>query len=340
MSRFKTILFYILFCIIFILIGWLANTAYHLPRALNSPIALIKSRPLDKYTIENLAKANVSPSEIKIEGVLSEGQNFTSNSYSMTFDPTLRQGSGQALKTVTGVINLPKDNLKHPLILMIRGFVDQQIYTQGVGTKSGAEYFSQNGFITIAPDFLGYGGSDKESSNIFESRFQTYTTVLSTLASLGSIAEWDAKNVFIWGHSNGGQVALTILEITKKSYPTVLWAPVSKPFPYSILYYTDESADIGKLIRQELAKFESDYDVDLYSLTQYLDRIKAPLEVNQGTADDAVPYAWTKALVKVLKTNNPDLKFFTYPGADHNLQPAWNTVIARDLAFFRTHLEN
>ena len=335
----KSIAFFLFFIVVFVA-GWFLSRYYYSPRTAGNPIAQFKPRPLDKYTIENLAKANVPPSEIKIEGVLSEDQNFTSNSYSMTFDPTLRQGSGQALKKVTGVINLPKDNLKHPLILMIRGFVDQQIYTPGTGTKRGAEYFSQNGFITVAPDFLGYGSSDKESSNIFESRFQTYTTVLSTLASLGSIVQWDGKNVFIWSHSNGGQVALTILEITKKSCPTVLWAPVSKPFPYSILYYTDESADLGKLIRQELAKFESDYDVNLYSLTQYLDRIKAPLEINQGTADDAVPYAWTKTLVKVLKTNNPDLKFFTYPGADHNLQPAWDTVIARDLTFFRTHLEN
>lgn len=332
----KTIAFFLFFALVFVS-GWFLSKYYYSPRTAGNPISQLKPRPLDKYTIENLAKASVPASEIKIEGVLSEAKNFSSKSYSMTFDPTL---TGKEVKKVTGVINLPKDNLKHPLILMIRGFVDQQIYTPGTGTKRGAEFFADNGFITVAPDFLGYGGSDKESSNIFESRFQTYTTVLSTLASLSSIAEWDGKNILIWGHSNGGQMALTILEITGRGYPTVLWAPVSKPFPYSILYYTDESADLGKMIRAELAKFETDYDVNLYSLTQYLDRIKAPLEINQGTADDAVPYAWTQSLVKTLKVGNPDLKFFTYPGADHNLQPSWNTVVARDLTFFKSHLAN
>lgn len=333
----KRTAYYILIFLIAFLSGWFLSRYYYSPKSNKNPISQIRPRPLDKYTIENLTKVSVAPSEIKIEAVLSESPNFTSNSYSMVFDPAL---TAKETKKVTGVINIPKNNLKHPLILLIRGFVDQQIYTPGMGTKRAAEYFSKNGFITLAPDFLGYGGSDKESSNIFESRFQTYTTVLSTLASLGSITGWDGKNVFIWGHSNGGQVALTILEITGEAYPTVLWAPVSKPFPYSILYYTDESEDLGKMIREELGKFESDYDVNLYSLTQYLDRIKAPLEINQGTADDAVPYAWTKALVKLLTTNNADLKFFSYLGADHNLQPAWNTVITRDLVFFKTHLEN
>lgn len=317
--------------------GWFLSRYYYLPKTNTNPIVQIKPRPLDKYTFENLAKANVISSQINIESALSENNNFSSNTYSMNFDPTL---TGKETKKVTGVINLPKDNLKHPLILMLRGFVDQQIYTPGMGTKRGAEYFADNGFITLAPDFLGYAGSDKEASNIFESRFQTYTTTLTTLASLNSIKQWDGKNVFIWGHSNGGQVALTILEITGQAYPTVLWAPVSKPFPYSILYYTDESADLGKMIREELARFEQDYDANLYSLTQYLNRIKAPLEINQGTADDAIPYVWTQTLVKNLKVNNPDLNFYSYNGADHNLQPSWNTVISRDLNFFRSHMEN
>ena len=66
------------------------------------------------------------------------------------------------------------------------------------------EYLSENGYITLAPDFLGYGGSDIESSNIFEARFQTYTTVLTLLKSIeenppqGWDNRWDKKNLFIF----------------------------------------------------------------------------------------------------------------------------------------------
>ena len=50
-----------------------------------------------------------------------------------------------------------------------------------------------------------------ESSDIFESRFQTYTTVLTLAKSLDSLEKWDQKNIFIWAHSNGGQIVLTFL---------------------------------------------------------------------------------------------------------------------------------
>ena len=53
-----------------------------------------------------------------------------------------------------------------------------------MGTKRVGEYFAENGYITLAPDFLGYGGSDSESENIFESRFQTYTTTLTLLTNV------------------------------------------------------------------------------------------------------------------------------------------------------------
>lgn len=80
------------------------------------------------------------------------------------------------------------------------------------------------------------------------------------------------------------------------------------------------------------------YDANLYSVQNYLDRIKAPLELHQGTADDAVPVVWSDSLYKKLKEDKVDIKYFTYPGSDHNLMPAWNTVVARNIAFFNNHL--
>jgi len=245
---------------------------------------------------------------------------------------------------VTGIVNIPKAENKFPVILMVRGYVDPEEYTSGEGTQRAAEVFANNGFITIAPDFLGYGESDKEPDNVFEARFQTYTTVLTLLKSIQNISEWDGENIFLWGHSNGGQIVLTVLEITQGEYPTVLWAPVSMPFPYSILYYTNEADDLGKNLRKKLADFESAYDVNLYSFTNYLDRIKAPIELEQGTSDEAVPVAWSNALSKKLKDlftqteNKIDITYFIYPGADHNLMPSWNIVVGRNIAFFDKHL--
>lgn len=317
--------------------GWWVNSFYQSGLVTTSPIGPVIPKPLEKYTIENLAQAEVKKGNVVLEEILEEETDFTSYLFSFEFDPTLQ---GKEAKKVTGQINLPNRKGSFPAVLMIRGYVDQEIYETGIGTRKAASVFAQNGFITIAPDFLGYGESDKEAENIFETRFQTYTTVLSILESLDSIKEWNEENIFFWGHSNGGQVALTILEITGKDYPTTLWAPVTKPFPYSILYYTDESEDRGKYIRRELSRFENLYNTDSYSLDEYFEKIKAPLQVHQGTADDAVPVDWSNGFVKKLEKLDIDVVYYQYLGADHNMVPSWNTVVSRDLFFFRKHIAN
>lgn len=331
--------------------GWFLNDFFSAKSPQEKQVLPEVLRPLDKYTIDNLSKTKIAPAEIEIGEVLLEEEGFNSHLFSVKFDPTLQKNTEKDKKKVTGLINIPEKTTKdqkYPLVIMLRGYVDQEIYQTGVGSKRAGEYFAQNGFVTIAPDFLGYAGSDSESSNIFETRFQTYTTALTLLASLESIEAWDGQNVFIWAHSNGGQIALTLLEITGKEIPTVLWAPVSKPFPYSILYYTDESEDGGKFIRRELAKFEDLYDTDLYSIHKYYDRINVPIQVHQGSADDAIPVEWSEDLIKSLRKEEStkenftktQIEYFVYPGADHNLNPSWNLAVERSLSFLKTKISN
>ena len=315
--------------------GWWVNSFYQSGLAATSPISPVIPKPLEKYTIENLAQAEVKKGNIVLEEILEENEDFNSYLFSFEFDPTLQE---KEVKKVTGQLNLPTDKGSFPIVIMLRGYVDQEIYETGIGTRKAASVLAKNGLITLAPDFLGYGGSDKEAKNIFETRFQTYTTVLSILKSLHSIKEWDRENIFLWGHSNGGQIALVILEITGEDYPTTLWAPVTKPFPYSILYYTDESEDKGKYIRRELAKFENLYNADSFSIDEYFEKIKAPLQIHQGTADEAVPVLWSNEFVKKLEKLDIDITYYQYVGANHNMVPSWNTVVSRDLSFFKKYI--
>ncbi len=306
---------------IFVSLGWWGSDNYK--NYLNKDLSLPywnRPKPLEKYTIENLSQTEFKSTKINIDN----------NNFDFQVDS----------KKVTGLINLP-ESINAPVVILIRGYVDQYIYTTGVGTKRVGEYFRDNGYITLAPDFLGYGGSDIESSNIFESRFQTYTTVLTLISSVNkeNFPTWDGKNIFIWAHSNGGQIALTTLSVTGADYPTVLWAPVTEGFPYSVLYYTNESEDGGKFIRNKLAKFEEDYDVDKFSLTNYLDRIKAPIEYHLGTNDDAISSEWRDRFLKKMKALDKDIKNYNHPGADHNMNPLWDDVIQKTLKFFNDSLE-
>jgi dipeptidyl aminopeptidase/acylaminoacyl peptidase len=335
----KKILLIILIAAASFCLGWFAKGLLQSELPDNKIINISKEpeTPYDKYTIENLKDANVDKGDLEIDKTIDEQDDYTSYLFKLRFSPSL----DEQLKTVTGQINIPKtenDNRKYPIIVMIRGYIDQETFVTGDGTRNTAAFFAENGYITVAPDFLGYGGSDSEAGNIFEARFQTYITVVSLIKSLDQLDKWNGKDIFIWGHSNGGHIVLTVLEITGAEYPTVLWAPVSKPFPYSVLYYTDESVDGGKLIRRELSKFEELYDTDKYSLTNYFDKINAPIQLYQGTADDAVPYIWSRSMVKKLEDMDKEVDYHEYPATDHNMRPSWDEVIENSLKFYNSHL--
>lgn len=309
----------------------------------------VKEKPLLKYTFENLKKTKVQPSSIILGEPLEEQENYISQIFHYNIRETVN-GKSQ-YKKVSGLLNVPSAKQHnedgYPIIIMFRGFVPKEIYTTGIGTKRAGEVFAQNGFITIASDFLGYGKSDNPSIDSIEERFQTYTTALTLLSSLENLnagldasysgrIKADVSKVGMWGHSNGGHIVLSILEITGKNYPTVLWAPVSKPFPYSIFFFMDAFDDHGKALRKVVANFETDYDIELYSPSNFYSWINAPIQLHQGVEDDAVPQKWSDKLVEDLGKLGKDVEYFVYPGADHNLLPdGWNQAVLRSLDFYK-----
>lgn len=292
-----------------------------------------KEKPLARFSFENIKKREFVGSQINLEKVLQEDEKVISYLFSYLSDG----------KKVTGLANIPKTTSgeKLPVVVMLRGYVDQEIYETGMGTQRAGEVLSRNGFLTLAPDFLGYGESDMPENDVWWERFNNPVHVLNLMASLKSLPQAETDKIGIWAHSNGGQIAFSVLEITGQPLPTTLWAPVSKPFPYAILYFTDEFEDEGETLRAELARLEQDYDVRQYSITDYLGWIdkKTPMQIHQGEVDEAVPKKWSDELVKRLKElEMVELDYFVYAGADHNMAGSWDTVVARDLQFFNKHL--
>lgn len=246
-------------------------------------------------------------------------------------------------RRISGQINLSGDARKAPVIVMARGYVEKEGYKTGTGTKNAAAVYFKNGYITLAPDFSGYGESDPEDANALGARLSKPVEILDLLASLRSLPSADLSRVYLWGHSNGGQIMLSVAEVLGKRgamgrIPTILgatlWAPVSKPFPYNILYYTDDASDSGKWLRGQIAQFEMDYDVFDFSIDRHLDFIDIPLQIHQGSVDDAVPKKWSDDLVKSLNEKEKEINYFVYPGADHNMRPSWDSVVSHDVEWF------
>ena len=115
-----------------------------------------KELPLLEYTFPQLRARSYQPSTIVIEEQTASLPEFTTYTFSYT-----TMG-----KKMTGQLNIPATvTSTTPVIVMLRGYVPLEIYSTGVGTKNAAAVFAKNGFITIAPDFFGYGGSDPEPTD-------------------------------------------------------------------------------------------------------------------------------------------------------------------------------
>jgi len=299
-----------------------------------APIASLESlqesrRPLLKYTFSALAKREYQGSEIKFGKTLNDQPTFKSFEFSYLSDG----------KKVTGLLNLPKKEGKLPVVVMLRGYVDLQIYQTGVGTKKPAEYFAENGFITLAPDFLGYGDSDPEDKDILINRFEKPVTVLNLLSSVKNLSQADTNNIFLWGHSNGGQIVLSVLEISGQSIPTTLWAPVTRGFPESVLNYSAQLDDNGKIVADRISDFNKEYDPKLFSISGYFEKVTAPIQIHLGTWDEYIKEVWMEEFVEELKSLNKEVTYFTYPKDNHQLKKFWETVVGRDLEFFKKNLK-
>lgn len=329
------------------------------------------SYPLLQYSIENLESYPFSPSEVVLEELIAKEDSYDTYLFSYI---TLG-------KKMTGQINIP-DRLtasptqKRPAIVLIRGYVPKEIYKTGIGTKNAANALANQGYITVAPDFFGYGDSDPEGDDTWKTRFEKPIVIIELIRSLetyGITQDIDQTgklritDIGIWAHSNGGQIALTTLEALKKPIPTTLWAPVTAPFPYSVLYFGDELEDEGKSQRKWISMFEDEYDVFDFSLTKHLDKLTGPIQIHHGDADDAALIYWSSEFSDKIDIENKrreesisittestdeaqllveseelppiDLTYFKYPETNHNMIPSWDKVMQRDIQFFGEYLE-
>lgn len=324
---------------ILVLEGVVAFDLYRGEKGIISPIGTsLKSNSSTKeskyapYSFDALSQRQFEPGKISLGSVTKQEKNFT------TYVFTYVSGG----KTISGMANIPKGTGKFPVIVLLRGYADKKYYHIGLGTERSANNLADNGFLTLAPDFLGYGYSDWEDTDILLARFYRPVEVLDLISSLRSLASADTEHIGLWGHSNGGQIALSILEITGKPYPTSLWAPVSLGFPECVLTYLGTEEEVGNVVREKIEEFEKDNDPKKYSISEYFSKIKAPFIIHHATTDELIKTQWTKDLVKKLQDQGNEVSLYFYSKENHNFnryEATGDTLRQRDLEFFKKWLK-
>jgi dienelactone hydrolase len=256
-------------------------------------------------------------------------------------------------RKVTGRFAVPKtapDNIKG-LVLMLRGHQDARGYYTGKGTEYPARRYLEAGWAVAAPDFLGFAGSDAAPRPVQAHQLYSVINAAELYYSLlapdiryertvpqASRIELPSsfKKIVLWGHSNGGHVAIHLLAALSQPRSTVRGAPVRLPWPDNVSHYGRNSAWADE--------FKKSHDESAWSFLNYLGSIApgTPILLEQGDKDWAVPKEWNDAFAEALRAENakrpPErqirLEYKVWPGANHNLEPFWPEVFKGDLAFW------
>ncbi len=223
-----------------------------------------------------------------------------------------------------------------PVIILAHGYIQPDHYSTVDNYRMVSRYYAKGGFLVVKPDFRGHGRSEGYSDMTATWIFDYTVDTLNLLARLDEIPGADTDNVFLYGHSMGGEIALRIMMVDQEHVRgTSLWAAMSEDFPENLMFYVGGTPESRKVYQ---AILDTEFSRDEYyglSLSPYIDSIETPMIIHQGTEDVEVPLAWTQSLVKKLDEAGAEYTYYEYPGEDHNISGSFYTVLDRDMAFFR-----
>lgn len=283
------------------------------------------------FTIESLRKREYKKSTITVESKAYENDIFTA--YIISYD-----SDGNKLYAL---LSVPKELKSNSAFLILNhGYIEPKNYSTIHSYKHTFDYFANRGFVVLKPDYRANGNSEGDKTDPLN-RLNYPIDMLNLIASLPSLSptvvERGKRNIFIWSHSMGGDITLKVLEVAgSKIKAASLWAPVSAPYPESMLYFLKiyDSANYEKT-KELVYKFFSADDFIKLSPSKNTQFIKSKIIVHHGTADESVPYQWSVDLNKELSVSKIPHVFYTYQNEDHNFSRGANeTLLKRDVDFF------
>ena len=213
------------------------------------------------------------------------------------------------------------------------------------------EAYAERGFLVVMPDYRGHNTSEgAEFAHGFLASAYYTEDVLALLPRLAQIEGADTNNVFMWGHSLGGEVSLRALVSTDKVRAATIWSTVGGDIWDQAYHYSRyqeplaaDGADIDKPsvteLRGDIARLGVSYDWRAREPLQYLDRLTAPLIIHHAVGDRGAAYKWSVRLAKELYMIGHPYEFFSYEGDDHFFTgDQFRMAVDRDVEFFRSKM--
>jgi dipeptidyl aminopeptidase/acylaminoacyl peptidase len=132
---------------------------------------------------------------------------------------TFRNKRGRQL---SGVLHLPGQEKKAPVIIMAHGFTDDKTGDNRLFVKFG-RYAARHGFAVLRFDFAGSGDSEGDFSDItIGGEIDDLSCAIDFVYALPQV---DWENIHIIGYSLGGTVSIIVTAKDKRVRSLSAWAP-------------------------------------------------------------------------------------------------------------------
>lgn len=231
------------------------------------------------------------------------------------------------------------------------------ISADGVDSRPGDYYrnvpaaYTQNGFLVIMPDYRGHNVSEgaEYARGLLATHYYT-EDALGALSLVDEVPDANERNVFLWGHSLGGEVALRSLLAANGIRAASLWSTVGGSLWDQAYYYAryreplaDDRLDLAKgavdSLRSDLERFGSGFDWRSGEPLRHLDRLATPVIVHHAIEDRGAAYDWSRSLAAELARLRKPYHFHSYAGDDHMFAGSqFDVAVSRDVAFFARHM--
>lgn len=315
----------------------------------------LQSLPGYGYFIETLRRAPFTGKNFRTGDVLAATDAYTQ--YFITYE-----SDGLLLGGVMNVPVGPAPEGGFPILILNHGLIYPEIYYSGRGSRREKDFFSRNGYVTIHPDYRGYGidaahacpptlswisekercehdfyaGYTRDIMNLIVALKSAQSTRLSLVdknyeAKPRSL-DIDLSRIGMWGHSMGGGIAARVAVLMPEVRAFVLFASISADAQDN--FYELPEPEISRLAEEYGLGAKASEIYDMISPLFYFESVAAPFQLHHGTADGGVPIEFSRKMYGALSALGKPVEFFSYPGEEHEFIEDWQLAAERALKFF------
>lgn len=249
-------------------------------------------------------------------------------------------------RRVTGVISIPQGAGPFPVLVAAHGYADTRTYVSGRGLEREHAYLADAGYVVVETDYRNHGGSGREARGRTVPRPRGYAEDLINLVRAVRAARLpyvDTGRLALLGRSMGGGVVLNALAARPRlADAVVLYSPLSARAADNYRRFVVGRAGHRRLARQVRAAYGTPRTRPAFwrqiSASSYLHRIRVPVQIHHGLADDVTLARWSRRTARRLADLGTPVDLRLYPGEDHRFSTGWSEFIHATRTFLDDNL--